>query len=98
MESQLGGKVGRVGGFRAAKITKVLLLSVDLDLRVPPLDALVPRNPTEAGGVAFSWARLVLRVDGRRNVTKVSDPVIALVAVDMVNLILRPHAMKMQPC
>ncbi len=87
-----------MGGFRAAKIAKVLPLSVDLDLRVPPLKTLVPRNPAKTGGVAFPWARLVLRVDGRRNVTEVFDPVITLVAVNMVDLILRPHAIEMQPC
>ncbi len=96
VESQFCRQVSRVGNFRAAEIAKVLTSSVDLDLGHPTFIVLVPRNPKKTGSVALSWARLVLRVDRRRNVTQVGYPIVALVAVEMVDLLFGPHAVKMQ--
>ena len=86
-----------MGGFRGFTIAKVLPLSVGHDFRVPPLGALVPRNPDVTAGAAAPWARLVLRVRGARYVPEVRNSVVRPVAVEVINLMLRPHAVEMQP-
>ena len=97
MKSQLCGEVSGVGGFRVAKIAKVLISSVDHDQCLPAISALVPRNPKEPGGVAFLWARDVLQIHRSRNVPQVGNSIVRPIPVEMVDLLFGPHAVEMQP-
>ena len=97
MELQFCSKVSGVGGFRGFEIANVLLSSVDLDPRLPPFVALVPRHAAEAGGAVLWWARLVLLIHAMRHIAKIGDSVVRLVAVEVIDLILRHYAIDVQP-
>ena len=98
MELQFCGKVSGVCGFGGVEIADVLMSFIDLNPCVPAFCVLVPRHPEEAGSVASLWACLILQIDGRRNVTQVCYPIVALVAIDMIDLIVRPRVIRVQPC
>ena len=97
MELQFRGKVGGVGGFGRVEIAKVLLSPIEHDPRLPALFVLAPRNPEVTANVVLRRLRLILHVHGSRHVTEISDPVVCLVTIDVINLLLRPRSMRVQP-
>lgn len=69
---------------------------VNLDVHLPSVLGLM--HTKEARDVIASRASQVLDVVGVRNVTKVRNPVVGSVSVDVVNFVLRPASVNVQPC
>ena len=86
-----------MGGFRGFEIAKVLLSPVDHDLRTPTLCALVPRHAEEARGASATRSCLILHIHGLRNIPEVCNSIVRPIPIDMVNVMFRPRAVRVQP-
>ncbi len=97
MELQFRGKVGGVGFVRGVKKAEKEPLPVGPNLRSPTLIGLVPRNAEKSRGVVLLRSQLILLIRGLRYVTQVCYPVIGPVAIDVIDLLLRPRAVGVEP-
>lgn len=98
VQSALGFEIGGVGGFGSVEKADIGRLPIDLNIGLP-FSAGGPCPNTEiAGCVGFPRPPLVLRVLGIGHITKVANPVVVTNPICMVDEVLWPLAMHVQPC
>lgn len=97
MNATFGFQVNRVRGFNGVEVAKMANNAVDVDLRSPFGQRLVPSDPKFAGSSQAFCAALVLHVDTAGYVSKVTDSIVASNAVDVVDLAYRPLTEHVKP-
>lgn len=97
MNAAFGFQVNRVCGFDSVKVAKVADNPVDVNLRSPFGQRLVPSDAEFAGRSQSFRVTLVLHVDTAGYVSKITDPVVASNAVDVVDFAHGPLAEYVEP-
>ncbi len=97
MELQFRGKVGGVGGFGRVEIADVLISFIDINRCSPAFCVLAPRHAKQTGNFVTVRLCLILHVYGSCDVTKIFNPIVALVAIDMIDVMVGPSVIRVQP-
>jgi hypothetical protein len=96
VKPSLGFNVGCVRDFWAIEQPDMMKRAVSFQARSPLPRLWVEVNTKKAALVVFSWVALVLRILGWGREPKVADPVVASVAVDVIDEV-GPDAVRVQP-
>lgn len=91
----LGDQISFMGLFRRIKRTDVSPLAINLNGRSPALA--VSTDPQQFNLVIGFGRTLVLSVDRLRHITQIGNAIIRRVTIDVINHMLRPCTVKMQP-
>lgn len=98
MKLSLFGDVRRVRLFWGVEVANVDGLLLDHQLRLPSQVLLIPGNAKQsAAKVVCLCSSFVLRIYRSIGLAQVDNPVVQLVAVDVVNFHRRPLPMRQEP-
>lgn len=95
MECTFGFKISLMRFLWRVKWSKFHRDFIKLDIHQPALSYLV--DAKETGGVIAAWFANILNIVRVSNVTKVCNTVVGWIAVDVINLMLRPAAVGVKP-
>jgi hypothetical protein len=97
VQSPLCGKVCGGSLLGSVERPEILRRPAVADIGNPASKRLLPRNAEKSRLVVRKRRAPILSIFSRRNVSEIGDAVIRFVAIDMVDLLLRPFAVYVQP-